>query len=482
MTLFIQNDAGGDGTGSVFPNQAELDLFLISKEDAQLGEKTLTSPADLIEVTYDQPAQTGFPPKRLAELVNTKFKDVPADPTDIIILAVDDSFLFTNNQSIKVPGGGATLPPKSSNEVGSALNPTESVLVIYDKDSCGSLEVGLVSKAFDLESPPPVTLFHELSHAFHFATNKALSTGASGCAASPEEKAAEEDENKMRAQMNLPLRDPTMHCSKPSNIILASCCIIASLATGSQSIELNSLRQIRERFLRSSEIGHDFFERLHYDYYAFSPQVCEQMSRDPRLSADIAAYYVRPLKECLGLAYAHLVEDIAPEEIGRRMVDSIPPELAQASRAQIEDAVAAIEAQGHVAPSAGGPALPRTPSQAAQSPYVRWALVRTIAIYLQAVSADKAGCSVVEIGAFMSASLDEWAGELPVTDVWSELSDYEALRELRFLQGLLKASAARERFAERLLSEGGDAPRFGALLASGGYLTDSAHIHSGVGA
>ena len=34
--------------------------------------------------------------------------------------------------------------------------------------------------------------------------------------------------------------------------------------------------------LRRSEVGFDFFEHLHYDYYSFSPQVVAMMQGDPR--------------------------------------------------------------------------------------------------------------------------------------------------------------------------------------------------------
>jgi hypothetical protein len=468
MTLFVQSDAGSDGTGSVFPNQAEADLFIISNMDPALGETTLSNPPDLIEVTYTGRTQSGFPPERLDELVNTKFTQVPADPTDIIILAVDNSFVLSDGTAI-TSIGGTSLPPKSRNEPGSSLNPTESVLVIYDKESDGLCEFGLVSQKFDLASPTSVTLFHELSHAFRSANKQSLSLAASGCTASPEEEAAEKDENKMRAQLGVPLRDPTNHCGEPCGQT-AGCCIVASIATGSQSIELNALRQLRDRFLRRSEVGFDFFERLHYDYYAFSPQVCREMARSPWLVQNVANYYVRPLKGCLELAQAHLVDGLPTAEIGERLLTEAPGDLAALSTDEITGAISVLRGDEE-APPTGRP-LPATPTLASDSRYVRWALIEPIAMYLSALVDERRGLPALRIGERFVARLGSWGAELPITEVWAEFSDYELDRELRFLRGcLLVSEPARTRFAERLAKAMSNHDRLPALLARPGVPT-----------
>lgn len=474
MTLFIQSDAGSDGTGTVFPAAAAAHLFIIGNMDPKLGETQLSNPADLIEVTYPERTQPGFPPERLFELVNTKFTEVPADPTDIIILAVEGSFILTNGELVST-GGGVTLPPKGSGESGAGLNPTESVLVIYEKeDASGFCDFGLVSKAFDLPSPPPVTLFHELSHAFRQATKKSLSLAFNGCEASSEEKAAEEDENKMREQLKGPLRDATNHCGAPCGT-KAICCIVASIATGSQSIELNALRQLREGFLRRSEVGFDFFERLHYDYYAFSPQVCAEMGRDASLLENVATYYVKPLRECLELARARLIEGASAQQLGERMAHSIPPELQAIGRAEITAALGVLGGRAASSPLSppGKPALPVTPVIASQSLYVRWALIDTIRLYLLALRDHQDGLAAIEVGKRLARRLDAWAAGLPVTDIWAEFSEYEVRRELDFLGScLLRSPTARGEFAKRLRSRFCDDERLPRLLATTGYLED----------
>jgi hypothetical protein len=467
MTLFVQNDAGSDGTGTVFPSQAEADLFLISDLDTKLGSEPLKSPADLLKVTYETRTQSGFPAERLFELVNTEFKEVPADPTDIIILAVDNSFTLSGGELI-TNIGGTSLAPKSSGEPGSAENPTESVLVIYDKEGFGSCELGLVSQKFDLASPSSVTLFHELSHAFRTATKTSLSlTEPSPGVASPEEEAAEKDENKMREQLKVALRDPKNHEGAPCGTKKEECCIVASITTGSQSIELNRLRQLREGFLRRSEVGYDFFERLHHDYYAFSPQVCREMGRNSELVENVATYYVRPLKECLELARAHLIDDVEGRALAERLACGIPADLSAVGPVELDRAVEMLRAQ---LSDPQRPALPSTPVIATESVYVRWALLETIEIYLLCVAEHMRGLPPGELGQRVAGRLDAWSARLPVTDVWGELSEYELAQELAFLGGcLLRSAAARREFAERLQARFPADDRLPSLLGTAGY-------------
>src|SRR5712664_173371 len=109
MTLFLQNDTGGAGSGNVFPNNAFADLLQISKMDLGLGQDPPAAGSDLIKMTYQQ-SQMGTCPNRLNTLVNTNFPDVPADPIDIIVLAVDNAFVFANNVLMSATGP-LTLPP-----------------------------------------------------------------------------------------------------------------------------------------------------------------------------------------------------------------------------------------------------------------------------------------------------------------------------------------------------------------------------------
>jgi hypothetical protein len=275
MTLFIQSDAGGDGTGdTVHPLNAHGDLIQISNMDlggnGHVGYGEVDGPvADLSQVTYDQ-STSGPCPTRLSSLVNTNF-GVNAQNIDIIVLAV--GFNFTLTDGTLMAGNGTSRPPNvlipdwtsgtafqagqfvrsngngylalnsatsgSTPPSGTAAftpvsdgavnweflfsganfgNPTQSVLTIYDmsdNNGNGVCEKGLASQQYDLSAPSPVTLYHELSHALRLATRTTLSLippdPSNFASASPEEHQAEVDENDMRTQLGQPLRDPNDH-------------------------------------------------------------------------------------------------------------------------------------------------------------------------------------------------------------------------------------------------------------------------------
>ena len=451
MTLFIQNDTAIGGTGAVFPNNAEADLFRISDLDfSGFGETTEPPPSHLIKVDYEPQGTTGFPPTRLHELVNTDFAGV-AGSTDIIVVAVTESFLFDGHTPIENVGG-VTLPPLQS------PNTTGSVLIIYNTGSSQICTKAEGSGGFDLGSPSPVTLFHELSHAFRMATTGSLSTSASGCTASPEEEAAEKDENEMRELMGVRKRDVTNHCgehcSSPSN----GCCVVASIATGSESVEVNALRAFREGFLRRSEVGHSFFEQLHHEYYGFSPQVCAAMGNNEPLVDRIRTFCVRPLTRSLTLLRGLLAAQTPIDEIGTRLDRSLARELDAVEPGELDAALAMIRA-GRVDPATVPTPLPQVERVDVGS-HLRWGILDPVEMYLLAAREQVDGADAGELGRRFASRVDAWAPRLPLDPLWGELSNFELRRELNFLrQSLLRTPASCEAFARRLLAQTDVDPR-----------------------
>lgn len=455
MGLFLLNDTDASGTGGVFPMRAFADLVQISNMDGGIGQDPPVG--DLIHVTYTQ-SQTGPCPNRLNTLVNTNFPAIPADPTDIIILAVDNSFVAANGTMLG-NFGGLTFSPGQTDPNTGYTNPTSSALVLYDTSQGGGTGYclkGLVSGNYDLQTPNPVILYHELSHAFRICTSSQLSQAATGCTASPEEAAAETDENDMRTQLGIPLRDTTDHCGQPcsggAGPNTGSCCIVATIATGSPySAEVNALRQVRDTFLRRSEVGYSFFEHLHYDYYGFSPEVRRMMAITPELKKLIEVWFVRPLTAALGLICAWSLDGCDAGEIGARFEKSAaesefaPPELRLFSdmlqgRCEVPplnetfDRIAGLLKE-----------------RAQPSPYIHWGLIRPTCMYLEACLWRSEGMSSAAIGARLVDAFDEWASEMPLTEAWHELPRYSLNEELAFLhRALLKTPASRLRFGNRL--------------------------------
>jgi len=444
MSMFIKNDATPQGTGMVKPDEAFLSLVSISNNDPQIGEGPPSG--DLLPVLYQHPlTSTGPCPTRLDTLVN----DATLMPP-IVVMAVAGSFMLNDGSSMS--GNGVTLRPNETHG-GINFNPSTSILVIYDAEQCGGTGICVKQEGSSdtVGSPNSVILFHELSHAFHIATGTTAATSAA------EEVAAETDENLMRDQLGIAHRDVNDHTATCGTCGAPVCCVVATVATGSPySARVNELRQVRDRFLRRAETGFSFFERLFEDYYAFSPQVCVMMARCEALRSDIERYYLAPLIHFLRLVQLRTVGHASPA----RLAAALDEELASSPGLRSLDA-ATLEL---LLDLYAGRSLPLKSTDAAHvelarlleeralpSPYVDWALVHPVRIFLQAVQARRAGLSAPRVWRTMAAAMDQWAAHLPITDVWQRLSSFERRRELAFLDHcLLRGRKARRGFRRRL--------------------------------
>jgi hypothetical protein len=476
MTLFIQNDVGGAGAGGVNPANATADLMQIgnvANNDSVYGENPPAAGSDLIQVTYVLNTATGPCPARLNNLVNTNF-GVNAANIDIIIIAADSSFTLLDGTMI-TSAAGVTLP------VGSADNPTNSVMVIYDTSQAngvGYCVKGEASGNFDTGDPNAVILYHELSHALRDATSSSLdNTPPSACGASPEENAAEIDENDMRDQMGVPHRDATDHCGQPG--CPTNCCIVATISSGSAySPEVNALRQVRDRVLRQSNVGFEFFDQLHYDYYNFSPQICRMMAMSPVLLRQIDVFFVKPLTLCLGLMQDYTLGGCAAQELGERFERGLQtsPELLALSNEELEKGLVVLRTgtQQLGAMEPAWEAIGRLLEERAySSQYVRWALVDPVTIYAQAMKSRNQGTSPAETGRQLAASFDRWSVDLPLTDGWRTMSQYAIREELNFLKkALFREPTARKQFASRLLCHLGRDQSVERLLVEAEYLPE----------
>jgi hypothetical protein len=460
MTLSLQDDPGGTGTGGVFPERGFANLIQIANLDTGLGQETATS--DLIDVTYTR-SLDGIPPERLDDLVNTDFAH------DIIVIPVDDSFMLT---PVLIDGlsGLSGIPSSYSITTHSGVtiapgvpgNPTSSVWVIYDtSDNGGNGYCVPKEGGGSVGFPSAAILYHELSHALRDATETELDATFTGCDASPEEHAAELDENDMRDQLGIDHRDATNHCT--SHGCASNCCIVASVASGSAySAEVNALRKVRDETLRRSEVGFDFFERLHYDYYSVSPQVVAMMQGDEELRERIAAALVVPLTQCLKLLCFYRDGQPGAANLGGRFLEQLAacPELLSFSREQVALALDTVRARGTATPALPGELEPLAGllrAKASASSFIRWGILDPIEMYLAAVGWQQDGMGSAEIGARLAATFAHWGARLPLTDVWQRLSNHTVAEELRFLCGwLLPTPQARADFARRLREYLGD--------------------------
>ena len=174
MSLFIDNTTNFLAV--------ETDISSIVRCDRGLAEVIVPGDDKIVQLTYDQNS-LGAGERRIAELVSNRPK--------IVISAVDPSLTFSDGTQITA-------------EAGTTFVDDDGVIrVVYDASQARGQHYFVVDVDGNrISFPNPVLLFHELSHAFHIAIGDM----------SPDKAEAEfqaiTDENALRSQLDLTLRDP----------------------------------------------------------------------------------------------------------------------------------------------------------------------------------------------------------------------------------------------------------------------------------
>jgi hypothetical protein len=459
MAMFVLTDATGLGTATLDSNGAFVDLVAIANET---GIGLNPEASGRRQVTYTR-ALTGPPQMRLDTLVNTTFTpDYGAGPqnVDIVVVSLSGNLVLADGTIISTSNNGTALAPTGSGRAGSASNPTANCLVLYDTAMTVCVARAGTGGDLDLPMPGPVLLYHELSHAFRIVQDTLLALTGICDPSAPEENAAIVDENDVRTQiaglLGLPvaLRDPGIHCGQicpdPGN-----CCIVATLASGSsKSSHVQRLREVRDRFLRRTEVGYAFFDQLHYDYYGFSPQVVTLMAGDPELHRVVLRGYVEPLLEIWEFMVARSVSPgLSDGKLGQLFVDHLPPAQMRRERLewfrQIEPTWADDEPAGGVVP---GELLSLLRERAWPHESVQWALVRSLLVYHEGLTMVIDGHDVDAVGRRLRSLIDDWTADFPIAGFWGELTADQVAAELAVCdEYLLQTDVARERFRQRLV-------------------------------
>jgi hypothetical protein len=474
MTMFILYDGAGIGSDDLDSLQAFVDLVVIAN-DVGIGLEDVGGGMERVVYTR---TEGGAPQVRLDELVNTPWTpDYGSGPAnvDVIVVPALANFVLADGTT-KFANNGTALPPSGSGLPGATLNPTANCLVIYDTTQNICVARQGTGGTTDLRMSNGALLYHEFSHAYRILRLELQALSGQCDPASPEEAAAINDENVLRTQIaerqgETPvLRDPGIHCGGacPAGGD-TSCCIIASLVSGSpKSPQVQLLRDVRDRFVRSTEVGHAFFERLFYDYYAFSPQVCTMIAADPALGRVILEGYVEPLIAFWKLMVARAFEDLNDEELGRRFCDGRGAEATEAMLCALERTAAYWQYDDGTKRGAAGPLLDLLRERAWPSPHVQWTLVDPVRIYRDALAAIVDGQTDRSVGELLRQQIDRWVAEFPLDHVWGALARAEVERELGTWETRLVQSSDGRCRLRRRLSE-----RFPTVTAVGDALDES---------
>ncbi len=463
--MFIQNDATGGGAGNLDPNQAAIDLAIIANGDTGLGLNAQVGNRQ--QVTY---ARTlgGAPPTRLDTLVNNTFNPNyggGAQQVDIVVLPVQSNFVLNDGTPI-TSAAGVALAPQGSGLAGDTLNTTNDCLAIYDTSENNGDQYCVARDGtggtLDLQMPRSVILYHELSHCLRIVNNN-LQPLTAGCnPSSPEENAAIVDENDLRTQIAnatgdpINLRDPGIHCGQScaGGGVGVSCCIIASVASKSpMSAEVQFLREIRDGFIRKTDVGFELFRNLFRDYYAFSPQICTLMARHHQLPDLVLKGYVQPLIWMLQTLQAYSVERPTSQKLGQMLVDHYEsPAEAGNHLAYLKRVRSVMANPGTVDNERAQTIKSLLHDKAFSSEHVRWALIEPVEIFGLALEAHASDANAQGVGALLENAFEDWSSRMPIDHVWASLPEKQLRREWRVMaNGFLRSVHARRNFAQRLM-------------------------------
>lgn len=432
---------------------SQIDIISISNMDTGLGfnetAPTIIEGATCIEVTYTR-TEPGPTAVRLDRLVHdTGF----TSPQQIIVIGVPSGTIMPNGINVSIVAGQAW-------NIGQADSPfANHISLIYDTGDCSG-SGHWVDKEGGGTAPFPrdVILYHELAHCFHFATGVPTS-----------EPLAETDENDMRDVRGLPHRNTASHnggCG--GGPISISCCIIASLATGSPySEEIKRFRHLREHTLRHSMVGNDFFSEFFYRYYGFSPEVTRLMGHQPSLSPLIKKCFVMPL--LAGVEMLIYYADNRGEGLARFLqgqstrkglsgiyqkdfLDELSGYLKMIRNLDSKAISLVLNSKRREYPGLKK-LLRYINKKTIKDEYIDWTLVSVVELWTESALLLYSGSLEVEINLEIYKKIIHWIALMPISNVWEEFSRLETELELQRLEQFVFDLQSKEIFAKRLIEK-----------------------------
>jgi len=419
----------------------------IGGDDGGIGTTNHPTDSTVFVVTYQQ-VSTVATANRLNTLVNT-------NTTPIVVTALNGG---TDPYS-GLPLNGAAWAYQDN-------SPGFTVIrVVYDAGQCGGLGIAardVLNNA--ITTPNSVVLYHELSHAFHFANGTFQPNGA-------DEPPARADENVMRTQLGICLRDVN------SNVITCGAgnacggsdggpggsgisCFIVTASTGSpQSTEIQRLRDIRDRIAGASELAAQVIEAVYREYREFSPAIAARLEEDAATRSGVLLVVVRPL-----LAWYALAATLALSPKDPAAIDRAKEDLAASCRGPVGAAmiVSLLERLRDGEPLAGYlparvHALATNIREASRLPLASWAIMEPL------IRAWRSSVDTVEV--VQEVAL--WLASVPITELTLSSRSCRLETDLKALRDLFEFSAElRAEIGRRLVERW---PRAADALARNGF-------------
>jgi hypothetical protein len=366
MSLFVDPNGTGDAT---------TDLFTISSSDGNLNGgapvtatiKTNIGNVTATQLTYPSVTTGTATANRLFTLITTSTSLNWGNPILITPL----------NGGNDPYGVGGNLTGNGITYVDTSVTPNV-IHVVYDTSQCSGQGIQVFDTGGNLiPDPSPVVLYHELSHAFHNAINQHPFPQTACPGNTTDEPAAEIDENVLRTQLGIALRDPCNHGGQCGGGSSNGCFIVSAATQSTESTEIHRLRQLRQRVIAKSALGAQLIERIYGEYYQFSPAIAARLQQDGMARMATLGIVVRPL-----LAWYTLAGALALPDAGQKVVSDAMEEILKACSGNLAEP--SISSLLEVIRS-GAPLPEDTPEmllafeprlrQAAKLPYASWAIL-----------------------------------------------------------------------------------------------------------
>jgi hypothetical protein len=451
MSIFLDL-AGRSGT-------AFFNLETISGESGNVGIEDVPGDPTVFQISYVDTAGQPATADRLGQLVNNNFPGPVVTTQDIVVTAINggnDPYL-----GIDVTCNGFTYLDG------------DVIRVVYDvSQGCGAGLALFDTDGNPISTPNPVILYHELSHAFRAVTDRQEDN---------DEIPAETDENVLRSQLGLCLRDVNNHdggcgpgddCggsagNEDGGPPAGGCaagndggCFIVSVTTGSsESDEVNRLRQLRDRVGSVSGLSAQLIDVIYGEYYQFSPAIAAELEQDAFARQAVLWVVVRPLLAWYTLAGTLAFDQDNEEAVKRaaRDVLSACPRYLSGSVVALLEAIRSGESLPADAPQLLLDFAPRI-QEAARFRCASWAILDPLT---RAWRSADSGLDVVE-------EVSQWLATAPL-EVLAPPSDPQLLDlELGTSASFFNfRPAAKRQLGERLAAAWPDAT---AVLARHGFI------------
>jgi hypothetical protein len=421
--------------------------------DTGLGFATATTSiegANCTQVNYTR-TQAGPTAIRLDALVHST--GFTAAASQIVVFGVPSNTLLPDGTNVSTVSGQTW-------RIGAAGSPLAShIAVIYDVGDCAGTHYWVDKQGGGTTSfPSDVILYHELSHAFHFATGAADS-----------EPLAETDENDQRDARSSPLphRNTASHTGGCGGAPPPTCCIVASLSTGSPySEEIQRFRYVRENTLRSSMVGNAFFEEFFYRYYGFSPEVTRLIGQQSNLRPQIKDRFVVPLlagveflmhyadndgRDLAGFLRRQANMESMSEFYKKDFLDEQSKYLRAARNFDSKTVSSILKRKGKQF-SGFRKLLKHINNETIHDEYIDWALVSVVELWVEGAQLLFSGKTDAEIDFEAYEKIVDWIALMPISNVWQDFSRLETELELQSLEQFMFDPRSKHAFAKRLVA------------------------------